>query len=306
MNLYTQRSENTYKTWLLMSLFFGVVIGIGWVFSRVFDNPGILYIAVIFSIGMNVVSYWFSDKIVLAMHRAEPVEMKSHPELYRVLENLTIAAGLPMPKFYLIQDAQPNAFATGRDAKHAIVCVTSGLLNVTDRSELEGVLAHELSHIGNRDMLLSTVAVVLVGFISILSNMFMRSMMFGGMSRRSNDREEGGGFLLIIGIVLSLLAPLFASLLQLAISRRREFQADASGALLTRYPEGLASALEKISRFTRPLATANNATAHLFLQNPFGADSDGKRETPWLVKIFSTHPPIEDRVAALKGLKIKQ
>ena len=305
MNLYTQRSENMYKTWLLVTLFFGIVIGIGWVFSQVFDNPGILYIAVIFSIVMNVVSYWFSDKIVLAMHHAEPVEMKSHPELYRVLENLTITAGLPMPKFYLIQDPQPNAFATGRNAEHAVVCVTSGLLNITDRSELEGVLAHELSHIGNRDMLLSTVAVVLVGFISILSNMFMRSMMFGGFGRRNNDREEGGGLLLIVGIVLSLLAPLFASLLQLAISRRREFQADTSGALLTRYPEGLASALEKISRFSRPLATANNATAHLFLQNPFGADSDGKRKTPWLVKIFSTHPPIEDRIAALKGLKIK-
>ena len=305
MNLYTEQSHNMQKTWLLMTLFFGIVIGIGWVFSQVFDNPGILYIAVIFSIVMNVVSYWFSDKIVLAMHHAEPVEMKSHPELYRVLENLTIAAGLPMPKFYLIQDAQPNAFATGRNAEHAVVCVTSGLLSITDRSELEGVLAHELSHIGNRDMLLSTVAVVLVGFISILSNMFMRSMMFGGFGRRSNDREEGGGLLLIVGIALSLLAPLFASLLQLAISRRREFQADTSGALLTRYPEGLASALEKISHFSRPLATANNATAHLFLQNPFGADSDGKRKTPWLVKIFSTHPPIEDRIAALKGLTVK-
>ena len=305
MNLYTQRSENTYKTWLLMTLFFGVVIGIGWVFSQVFDNPGILYIAVIFSVVMNIVSYWFSDKIVLAMHHAEPVEMKSHPELYRVLENLTIAAGLPMPKFYLIADGQPNAFATGRDAKHAIVCVTSGLLDITDRSELEGVLAHELSHIGNRDMLLSTVAVVLVGFISILSNMFMRSLMFGGMGRRDNDRENSGGILIIVGIVLSLLAPLFASLLQLAISRRREFQADTSGALLTRYPEGLASALQKISHFSRPLATANNATAHLFLQNPFGADSNGTRKTPWLVKIFSTHPPMEERIAALKGMKVK-
>ena len=305
MNLYTQRSENTYKTWLLMTLFFGVVIGIGWVFSQVFDNPGILYIAVIFSVVMNIVSYWFSDKIVLAMHHAEPVEMKSHPELYRVLENLTIAAGLPMPKFYLIADGQPNAFATGRDAKHAIVCVTSGLLDITDRSELEGVLSHELSHIGNRDMLLSTVAVVLVGFISILSNMFMRSLMFGGMGRRDNDRENSGGILIIVGIVLSLLAPLFASLLQLAISRRREFQADTSGALLTRYPEGLASALQKISHFSRPLATANNATAHLFLQNPFGADSNGTRKTPWLVKIFSTHPPMEERIAALKGMKVK-
>ena len=167
------------------------------------------------------------------------------------------------------------------------------------------MLSHELSHIGNRDMLLSTVAVVLVGFISILSNMFMRSLMSGGMGRRDNDRENSGGILIIVGIALSLLAPLFASLLQLAISRRREFQADTSGALLTRYPEGLASALEKISHFSRPLATADNATAHLFLQNPFGADSDGTRKTPWLVKIFSTHPPMEERIAALKGMKVK-
>ena len=306
MNLYTQQSKNIHKTWLLMTLFFSVVIAIGWLFSQITGNSGILYIAVIFSIVMNVVSYWFSDKIVLAMHHAEPVEMKSHSELYRVLENLTIAAGLPMPKFYLIQDQQPNAFATGRDAKHAVVCVTSGLLNMTDRSELEGVLAHELSHIGNRDMLLSTVAVVLVGFISILSNMFMRSMMFGGMGRRNDDRENSAGLLMIVGIVLSLLAPLFASLLQLAISRRREFQADTSGALLTRYPEGLASALEKISHFNRPLATANNATAHLFLQSPFGVESspdgEGNRKTPWLVKIFSTHPPIEERIAILKKM----
>lgn len=303
MNLYTRQSSNMRKTWLLMTLFFGIVIAIGWVFAQAFGDPSILYIAVIFSIVMNVVSYWFSDKIVLAMHRAEPVEMKSHPELYRVLENLTIAAGLPMPRFFLIQDPQPNAFATGRDAAHAVVCVTSGLLSVTDRSEIEGVLAHELSHIGNRDMLLSTVAVVLVGFISILSNMFMHSMWFGG--GRRDDREGSSGAFVLIGIVLSILAPLFASLLQLAISRRREFQADTSGALLTRYPEGLASALEKISHFSRPLATANNATAHLFLHNPFGADSDGNRKTPWLVKIFSTHPPMEERIAALKGIKIK-
>ncbi len=289
---------------MLMTFFFSIVIVIGWVFAQVFENQAILFVAVIFSIVMNIASYWFSDKIVLAMHHAEPVEMKSHPELYRVLENLTIAAGLPMPKFYLIQDAQPNAFATGRDAKHAVVCVTSGLLAVTDRSELEGVLSHELSHIGNRDMLVSTVAVVLVGFISILSNMFMRSMMFGGMGR--DDRENrSGGILILIGIILSLLAPLFATLLQLAISRRREFQADTSGALLTRYPEGLASALEKISRFRRPLATANNATAHLFLQNPFGADSDGRRKTPWLVKMFSTHPPIGERISILRGMKLK-
>lgn len=303
MNLYTQQSSNIHKTWLLMTLFFSIVIAIGWVFAQAFGNPNILYVAIVFSIVMNVISYWFSDRIVLAMHRAEPVEMKSNPELYRILENLTIAAGLPMPKFFMIEDPSPNAFATGRDPEHAIVVVTRGLTARLDRSEMEGVLAHELSHIGNRDMLLSTVAVVLVGFISILSNMFMRSMMFGGMGRRSDDRENSSGLFMIVGIALSILAPIFASLFQLAISRRREFLADTSGALLTRYPEGLASALEKISAYPRPLTTANNATAHLFLQNPFGADSDGNRKTPWIVKIFSTHPPIEERIAALKGMK---
>lgn len=303
MNLYTQQSSNIHKTWLLMTLFFGIVIVIGWVFSRVFDNPGILYFAVMLSIVMNVASYWFSDKIVLRMHHAKPVELKSYPELYRILENLTIAAGLPMPKFYIIEDAQPNAFATGRNPEHAVVVVTRGLMERLDRSELEGVLSHELSHIGNRDMLVSTVAVVLVGFISILSDMFMRSMWFGSMNRDNEGRGNSAGIFVLIGIALSILAPIFASLLQLAISRRREFLADTSGALLTRYPEGLASALQKISAYPRPLATATNATAHLFLHNPFGADSNGARKTPFLIKIFSTHPPIEERITALKGMK---
>lgn len=302
--LYAYKAKNIRKTWLLMAMFFGLVIGIGWFFSQVYGNPGILYIAVAFSIAMNVTAYWFSDKIVLRLHRAEPVELKSHPELHRILENLSIAAGLPMPKFYLIRDPAPNAFATGRDPKHAVVCVTSGILERLDRSELEGVLAHELSHIGNRDMLVSTVAVVLVGFISILSDMFMRSMWFGGMSRRNGDRGSAQGMVMIIGIVLSILAPIIASLVHLAISRRREFLADTSGALLTRYPEGLARALRKIADYSRPLQTASNATAHLFLENPFGADrADRGRKTPWLVRLFSTHPPIEERIKILEGMR---
>ncbi|MEM2947101.1 MAG: M48 family metalloprotease [Candidatus Bathyarchaeia archaeon] len=282
----------------------GIVIGVGWVFSQIYGSPAILYIAVAFSILMNVISYWFSDKIVLKLHRAEPVNLKSQPELYRVLENLTIAAGLPMPKLYLIDDPAPNAFATGRNPKHAVVAVTSGLLERLDRSELEGVLAHELSHIGNRDMLVSTVAVVLVGFISILSDMFMKSIWYGGLGGRDDDRRGGAhALILIIGIALSILAPIIASLIHLAISRRREFLADASGALLTRYPDGLASALRKIAEYSRPLKTATNATAHLFLENPFGADRDLGRKTPWIVKLFSTHPPIEERIAALEGMR---
>jgi len=298
--LYTYQSANIRKTWLLMAGFFGAVIGIGWVFSRIYGSPGILYIAVIFSIVMNIASYWFSDRIVLAMHRADPVDLKSQPELYRILENLTISSGLPMPRFYLINDPAPNAFATGRNPRHAVVCVTTGLLQLLDRSELEGVLAHELSHIGNRDMIVSTVAVVLVGFISILADMFMRSLWFGGFSRRSDSEDRGGSVLIIIGILLSILAPIFAMLIQLAISRRREFLADASGALLTRYPEGLASALRKIASSPRTLQTATNATAHLFFENPFGADRGDKSRTPWLAKLFSTHPPIEERIAALE------
>lgn len=303
--LYTQQSKNIRKTWLLMAVFFGVVIGIGWIFSQLYSSPAILYIAVFLSIAMNIVSYWFSDKIVLKLHRAKPVELKSHPELYRVLENLTITAGLPIPKFYIIHDPAPNAFATGRNPEHAVVCVTTGLLDLLDRSELEGVLAHELSHIGNRDMLVSTVAVVLVGFVSILSDMFMRSLWFGGTG---HDRDGGraNAIIIFIGIALSILAPIIASLIHLAISRRREFLADASGALLTRYPEGLASALRKIAGYTRPMKTATNATAHLFFENPFGADHDGNRKTPWLIKIFSTHPSIEERISALERAHIQQ
>ncbi len=301
MTLYTHKAANIRKTWLLMAAFLGVVIGIGWVFSQIYGNPGILYIAVGFSILMNVISYWFSDRIVLALHRAQPIDLKSQPELYRILENLTIAAGLPMPRFFIIDDPAPNAFATGRNPGHAVVAVTTGLLKSLDRSELEGVLSHELSHIGNRDMLISTVAVVLVGFISILSDMFMRSLWFGGMRGDDRDRGRAGGILILIGIMLSILAPIIASLIHLAISRKRELLADASGALLTRYPEGLASALGKIASYGRPLRTATNATAHLFFENPFGADRSGTRKTPWIVKIFSTHPPIEERISALRG-----
>ena len=289
-----------------MSLFFGVVMAIGFVFSEIYNNPGVLYIAIIFSVLMNVTSYWFSDKIVLKLHPAEPVDFKKYPELYRILENLSITAGLPMPKFYIINDPAANAFATGRDPEHAVVCVTTGILERLDRTELEGVLAHELSHIGNRDMLVSTVAVVLVGFVSILSDMFFRSMHWGGFRNRDNDKGRAQGILIVVGLVLAILAPIIARLIHLAVSRRREFLADTSGALLTRYPEGLASALEKISRNPRPLATASNATAHLFLENPFGGDKDGdgKDDTPWLVKIFMTHPPISQRVKALRELKI--
>lgn len=300
-SIYTQKDSNVRKTWLLFTVFFVVVIAFGYTISQYYGDSSILVIAVVFSVGMSVTSYWFSDKLVLAMTHARPVEMKDNPELYRIVENLAITAGLPMPRLYIIPERQPNAFATGRNAKHAVVAVTEGLLTRLDRMELEGVLAHELSHIGNRDMLLSTAAVILVGFISLLADFFMRSMLFGG--RRGDDREGGNanGIILIIGIALSILAPIAATLMQLAISRKREFLADASGALLTRYPEGLASALKKISSDPTPMRVANNTTSHLWFDDPF--DNPG-RKTPLFHKLFMTHPPIEERLRALKEMSV--
>jgi len=291
--LYTQQSKNVTKTWLLMSAFFVIVIGIGFFFSQYYGNPNILYFFVIFSIGMNVMSYWYSDKIALKLNHAKQIKKEENPELWNIVENLSITAGLPMPKLYVINDPSPNAFATGRNKEHAVVAVTTGLLQILDRNELEGVIAHELSHIGNRDILLSTVVVVLVGFISIVADMFLRSMFWGGGRSRDNDR--GGGIMMLVGILLSILAPIFAILIQLAISRKREFLADASGALLTRYPEGLANALVKISKYPKPMTYANKATAHLFIANPFGGM--GKKVSG----LFNTHPPMEARVKALLG-----
>ncbi|MBI5046035.1 MAG: M48 family metallopeptidase [Candidatus Niyogibacteria bacterium] len=299
-SLYTHQESNIRKTWLLFALFFGVVTAVGFVFGQLYNNPGILYFAVFFSVAMSITSYWFSDRIVLATSHADPVSKQNAPELYNIVENLAITAGLPTPKIYLIKEASPNAFATGRDAQHAVVAVTSGLLDILDRSELEGVLAHEMSHIGNRDMLVSTVAVVLVGFVALLSDMFLRSMFWGSFGGDRDDRGRNGAIIVLIGIILAILAPIAASLMQLAISRKREFLADASGAMLTRYPEGLASALQKISQNHAPMKYANNATAHLFIANPFKGGS-GKH---WFAGLFLTHPPIEDRIAILRGMKI--
>ena len=299
--IYTNRDSNIRKTWLLFTVFLIVIIGIGWAFSWIYGNPSILYFAVIFSVLMNVAAYWWSDKIVLRMAGAVPVARENARELYNVVENLAITAGLPVPKIYIVPERQPNAFATGRNPKHAVVAVTEGLLEKLDRSELEGVLAHELSHVGNRDMLLSTVVVVLVGFISIISDVFLRSALWGGLGRR-DSRDEGGqagAILMIAGFILAILAPISATLIQLAISRKREFLADASGALLTRYPEGLASALQKISSDPTPMRAASNTTAHLWLEDPF----KGRKKTFWLRKLFMPHPPIEERIKALRGLK---
>ena len=277
-----------------MTLFLVVVIGIGYIFSYIYGDSNVLYIAVIFAVLMNVISYWYSDKIVLRLHKAIPVTRENQRDLYNSLENLAITAGLPMPRLYIVEDAAPNAFATGRDKDHSVICVTTGLLHLLNKNELEGVLAHELSHIGNRDILISTVVVVLAGFITILSDIFLRSTM-----HNSRDRDSRAGALIfILGLILAILAPIAATLIQLAISRKREFLADASGALLTRFPEGLASALRKINTNSISMKTANTATAHMFIANPFARDSKGLSSVR---KMFLTHPPVEDRVKALVG-----
>lgn len=278
-----------------MSVFFAVVIGLGWFFSYYYQNPNILYFFVIFSIGMNIVSYWFSDKIVLKLAGAKEAKREEYFDLYTSVENLAITAGLPMPKVYVINDPAPNAFATGRDKNHAVVAATTGLLAILEKNELEGVIAHELAHIGNRDMLLSTVVVVLVGFVSIVSDMFMRSMIFGGHRDNDND-SKAGNILMIVGIIFAILAPIFAMLIQLAISRKREFLADATGALLTRYPDGLANALKKISQYSQPMQKQSSAIAHLYLADPKGYKI-GKR----ISGLFATHPRVEDRIRALTG-----
>jgi len=293
--LYTHQGSNIRKTWLLMTSFFVVVIGLGWFFSYYYGNPSILIIFAVFSIVMNITAYWFSDKVVISLSGAKLALKSEFPDLYNIVENLSITAGLPMPKIYVIADPSPNAFATGRDPQHAVVAVTTGLLSIMERRELEGVLAHELSHVGNRDMLVSTVAVVLAGFVSIIADMFLRSQLFGFGGNR--DNREGHGVLMIVGIVLAILAPIFAMLIQLAISRKREYLADASGALLTRYPEGLASALKKIGEYGQPMKRQSSAIAHLYLTNPEGSGKFAKH----VGTLFASHPRIEDRIHALLG-----
>ncbi len=278
-----------------MAGFFGVVMALGWAVSYYYNNPGILVFAVVFAVSTNIFAYWNSDKVVVKMAGAKPADEAQYRDLHNLVENLAITAGLPKPKVYIITDTAPNAFATGRDKNHAVIAVTTGLLGMMDRTELEGVLAHELSHVGNRDMLVSTIAVVLVGFATLASDFFLRSMLWGG---RGGDRDsKSNPVLMIIAVALIVLAPIVAMLMQLAISRKREFLADASGALLTRYPEGLASALRKIGSYKTPMQRTNNAIAHLYISNPFGAAAAKKGMT----KLFMTHPPVEERIEALIG-----
>ena len=295
--LYTHKDSNIRKTWFLMTLFLIFVIILGYFLSYIFDNAGILILAVLYSVVTSFISYFWSDKIVLLMSGAHEIDHESNKEIYHLVENLCITAGLPIPKIYIIQDSGLNAFATGRNPEHSVIALTSGLVNTLNKNELEGVIAHELSHIGNRDILLSTAVVILVGLVTLLADWSFRFSIFGRHGSGSKSKNQLGLIMLVVGIILSILSPLIAALIQTAISRKREFLADADGALLTRYPEALASALEKISQ-NSGLERANKVTAHLYISNPF-------RKQGFMNKLFSTHPPVEERIANLRGMDIK-
>jgi heat shock protein HtpX len=292
--MYSQIAANKRKSILLVVIFVALMTALGYIYSAATGHPGVFFFVGIGALIYAVISYYASASIALAIAGAQPIEKKDAPELYRLVENLSIAAGLPMPKVYIMQDDSPNAFATGRDPRHAVVAVTTGALRLFEKEELEGVLAHELSHVGNYDIRFMAVVMVLVSVVSLISDFFFRWNFWG------NDDEEGGNQLfLIIGIVLSLIAPIVATLLQLAVSRKREYLADASGALLTRYPEGLARALEKIQKVNQPLAHASTANAHMYFANPLSGRSAGA----FVAGLFSTHPPIADRVKRLREME---
>jgi heat shock protein HtpX len=282
-----------------MTGFFLLVIAIGFGLSYWFGSSSFLYFAVGISIFTNIGAYWFSDTIVLSMAGAKKIESKDdYPDFWNTMENLCITAGLPMPILYIIDDPAPNAFATGRDKNHSVVAVTTGLLPLLTKSELEGVLAHELSHIGNKDMLVQTVVVIFAGMIALVANIALRFSMFGG-----RDNERKNPILMIIGVIGIILAPVVATIIKLAISREREFLADATGALITRYPDGLASALQKISNFHQPMRIQNNTIAHLFISDPTGINDESEareyEKVSFTQKMFMTHPPVEERIAKL-------
>ncbi len=299
MSIYSQITANKVKTWLIITLFIAFISTIAFVFGKA-SGYGLSYvgIAFLFSGIISFFSYYYSDQFILAVSGAKPIEKKDNPQLYNTVENLCIGDGVPLPKIYIMNEQAPNAFATGRNPSHAVVCVTQGLLNRLDHAELEGVIAHELSHVKNYDTRLMSIVVILVGVVALLADMFLRSMWFSGGRRSSRDEGNGQSIFLLIGIVLAILSPIIATLIQLAVSRKRELLADASGALLTRYPEGLASALEKIARDPTPLYAANNATAHLYIMNPF----KGKDQKNWFLGLFDTHPPIEERIKILRSM----
>jgi len=290
--MYKQIDSNKRRTVALMILFIAIILFLGWFFGW---YTGYQYFwlggAIVVSIGMTLFSYYRGDKMMLWSVRAKPIAKEDNPYVYRLVENLAITAGLPLPQIYIINDPAPNAFATGRDPKHASIALTTGLIERLENEELEGVIAHELSHIKNYDIRLMMVVAILVGIIAMMTQWLSYS--WGG-NRRGGG---GGGIFVLIGIVLILVSPLIAQAIKMAISRRREYLADASGALLTRYPAGLASALEKISAYGEPMKRANNGMAHLFIANPFGS-----RSAKGIAHLFDTHPPVEERIAKLRKM----
>jgi heat shock protein HtpX len=296
--MYKQIASNKRKSILLITIFIIFILFLGWLIGELTGyGYDALVIAIIVSFIMSFVSFYRGDKIALWTAGAKgPIAKNDNPYVYRLVENLCITAGLPMPKIYLIPDPAPNAFATGRDPKHASIALTTGIIENLENEELEGVIAHELSHIKNYDVRLMMIIIVLVGTVALLADWLLRFRFFGG---RRDDREGGqiSTILLLIGVVLAILSPLVAQLIQLAVSRKREFLADADGALLTRYPEGLAKALEKIAAHKEPLRRANDATAHLYISNPFG-----EKTQKFFHKLFSTHPPIEERIKILRSM----
>src|SRR3989339_912174 len=295
MTVYNQISENKTKTFVIMFFFILIFSSFFFLLGKYFDSPwGYFFLGFFISLASSVGSYFYGDKLVLLTTGAQPASKKQFFNFYTVTENLTLAAGLPMPNLYVINDHSPNAFATGRDPKHAVVCVTTGLLERLDRTELEGVIAHEISHIKNYDILLASIVSVLVGTLALVSDWIMRSMWWGGFRGKDDDKDGRGGnpLFLIFMIFVFILTPLIATLIQLAISRKREFLADADGALLTRYPEGLARALEKISQYPHSMSSATTSTAHLFISNPFKKTKNQN----WLLSLFSTHPPTQERI----------
>lgn len=300
LNVYEQVDLNKRKSFLIMASFMVVITSTIYVFAKLLDF-GLSWIglALVFSGITSLGSYYWGDKLILAISQARPATREKDFMFYTVVENLCLGAQLPKPKLYIIDDSAPNAFATGRDPNHATVCVTRGLLEKLDRTELEGVIAHELSHIRNLDTRLMSIVVILVGMVTLLADWFMRTLWYGGGRKRREDRGGNlGGILILAGIVLAVLSPLVANLIKLAVSRSREFLADASAVLLTRYPEGLARALEKIAADPEPLEVANNATAHLFIVNPFRGKGVGQR----IAHLFNTHPPVEERIRRLREM----
>jgi len=299
INAYEQVDRNKRRSLVIMVIFVIFITGAVWLFSQALNyGPGIVGWALIISGLMSFASYWWSDKIILALSKARPADKKSDFKFFTVTENLALASQIPMPKLYVIEDSAPNAFATGRDTHHAVICATTGLIDKLNRTELEAVVAHEIAHIRNYDMRLMSIVTILVGMIVLISDWFLRGSQFGGRSR-NREGNNVSAILFLIGLILALLSPLIAKLIQLALSRRREFLADASGVMLTKYPDGLMSALQKISADKEPLEVANKATAHLYIVNPF----KGSLARGWAVNLFNTHPPVEERIKALKEMR---